>query len=42
MFAKTASLDRIVDRGRVLLLASVGRHLAVPATVPARPVRAGA
>jgi stearoyl-CoA desaturase (delta-9 desaturase) len=28
MFAKTASLDRIVDRGRELLLAAVGRHLA--------------
>jgi stearoyl-CoA desaturase (delta-9 desaturase) len=28
IFAKTASLDRIVDRGRELVLASVGRHLA--------------
>jgi stearoyl-CoA desaturase (delta-9 desaturase) len=36
MFAKTASLDRIVDRGHELLLASVGRHLAVPAVVAAR------
>jgi len=34
MFAKTVSLDRIVDRGQVLLLASVGRHLALPATEP--------
>jgi stearoyl-CoA desaturase (delta-9 desaturase) len=42
MFAKTASLDRIVDRGRELLLASVGRHLAVPAVASARPVRSGA
>jgi stearoyl-CoA desaturase (delta-9 desaturase) len=33
MFAKTASLDLIVDRGRELLLASVSRHLAEPATV---------
>lgn len=31
MFANTASLDMIVDRGRELLLASVSRHLAVPA-----------
>ncbi len=31
MFAKTPSLDRIVDRGEELLLASVGRHLALPA-----------
>lgn len=31
MFAKTASLDRIVDRGRELLLASVGRMLTAPA-----------
>jgi stearoyl-CoA desaturase (delta-9 desaturase) len=31
MFAKTASLERIVDRGQELLLASVGRHLAVRA-----------
>jgi stearoyl-CoA desaturase (delta-9 desaturase) len=30
MFAKTVSLDRIVDRGRELLLAAVGRHLATP------------
>jgi stearoyl-CoA desaturase (delta-9 desaturase) len=28
MFARTASLDRIVDRGRELLLGAVGRHLA--------------
>ena len=31
MFAKTDSLDMIVDRGRELLLASVSRHLAAPA-----------
>ena len=30
MFAKTESLDMIVDRGRELLLASVSRHLAAP------------
>ena len=36
MFAKTPSLDRIVDRGRELLLAAVGRHLATPdRTLPA-------
>jgi stearoyl-CoA desaturase (delta-9 desaturase) len=33
MFANTASLDMIVDRGRELLLASVSRHLAAPAAV---------
>jgi stearoyl-CoA desaturase (delta-9 desaturase) len=38
MFARTASLDRIVDRGRELLLAAVATHLAAPATasVPRR------
>ncbi len=30
MFARTASLDRIVDRGRELLLAAIGAHLAAP------------
>jgi stearoyl-CoA desaturase (delta-9 desaturase) len=34
MFAKTESLDTIVDRGRELLLASVSRHLAAPAFAP--------
>lgn len=33
MFAKTESLDMIVDRGRELLLAAVSRHLAAPASV---------
>jgi stearoyl-CoA desaturase (delta-9 desaturase) len=33
MFAKTASLDMIVDRGRELLLASVRSHLAAPTSV---------
>jgi stearoyl-CoA desaturase (delta-9 desaturase) len=37
MFAATPSLDRIVDRGRELLLEAVGRHLAVPARAPAAP-----
>ena len=32
MFAHTASLDTIVDRGRELVLASVGRHLGLPVT----------
>ena len=39
MFAKTASLDRIVDRGRELLLAAVGRHLAAPQLALSAPSR---
>lgn len=30
MFVRTPSLDAIVDRGRELLLAAIGRHLAAP------------
>jgi stearoyl-CoA desaturase (delta-9 desaturase) len=37
MFAKTPSIDRIVDRGRELLLASVDRHLATPRLAPQAP-----
>ena len=35
MFAKTPSIDLIVDRGRELLVAAVDRHLAAPAMAPA-------
>lgn len=37
MFAKTPSLDRIVERSRELLLASVDRHLAAPGMAPQAP-----
>lgn len=33
LFARTPSLDEIVDRAYELLLTSVGAHLAAPVTV---------
>jgi len=33
MFARTPSLDEIVDRGHELLLTSIGKHLAIPAAI---------